>query len=270
MHSGPIIRSTFRLPPAGTPAGDQRRDEFVHSLLGLALDTRYLWLPKTGDTTTNTSMDRNARTTTYAASVAALTVPRGSGLGLTFDASAPVATTPDTANLSFEADVAFSLYAWLSVDATASLKEIISKQDYTTGAAKREWRWYIDSDEKVNVQLWDQSANARIGRGYATALDIDTDQFLVATYDGTTNESGITLYRNGIQIDDASAGGGSYTAMEDLAGLVRIGATEGTDGNADTVFDGVLYCVGVVAEELTINKIWAMKAAGNAFFDLAL
>ena len=266
--------SPRRHVPAGTPLGDQKRDEFIATLLNIGGDVRHLWLPATGDITSNTGTDRNARATTYGATVASLRKMQGSGWGLTFDASAPVATVPDAANLSFGdtlIDQPFSVFAWLTITASAAIKEVLTKYDLTTGATGLEYRFFVDADEKLNFVVYDDSAVASIGRLYNTALASDgTVLFVAGTYNGTGAIPGIRLYSAAAVVDDTNVSAGTYVAMENKAGLLRLGAQESAAGAAGLIYNGNLYCVGLVAKALSVDELWAMKAAGNAFFDLAL
>lgn len=132
----------------------------------------------------------------------------------------------DHANLSFgngATDKAFSIVTRIS-PAEATTFPVIGKGVYNTSG---EWRLLIDSNDKINFQLFDESvANCYIGRKYNTALTgyEGKDLEIVATYDGSGASSGIKIYIGGNRVDDADADNvpGSYVAMENLAADVHI------------------------------------------------
>src|SRR3990167_9855746 len=101
-----LVRSrSAYVPTPGTPEGDRVRDQFYHDLLAILGDTRLLWVPETGETTTSTDRSRNARTFTYSKSVAtfdtASPLRQGSGLYVHFDGTDEEADVPDNDDFSF-------------------------------------------------------------------------------------------------------------------------------------------------------------------------
>src|SRR3990167_8361400 len=129
LHDGPLIRSPWgRVALPGTSVGDQKRDEFIHDFLAIVGDCRLLWLPRNTETTTSTTVDRNARTITYDATIAARKSPLGSGVAVTFDGTDQEGDTPDTANLSFgdgAADLPFSVLALIKPTEAAAVQTIL-------------------------------------------------------------------------------------------------------------------------------------------------
>jgi len=264
-----------RLPRFRTREGIQEREKFRRTLLGIGGDVPLLWLPKSTDTTTTTTADRNARTLTYDGSIASRLGMLGSGPTVSFDGLANYGSVPDAANLSFGdgvTDSPFSIAAWFNQTASAGAKEILNKFDITTGNTKQEWRLVLDASEKLILQLVDDSASAYIGRTYNTALATGTPIFIVATYSGSKAASGIKLYAwDGTaagQVDDTDYSNGVYVAMENKAGLCYLGASRGAAALVN-YFLGSMGCVMLAAQEWGVDEIWELKVAGNAFFDLS-
>lgn len=139
----------------------------------------------------------------------------------------------DSADFSFgdgTNDSAFSIAAWVYVVNASTSQVILAKADGTTGAEVREWVLSIDYHEHLKFVLWDESANSYI---FATSGDSLSSgwHFVVATYDGGEDESGITIYVDNIEDTVNRWHSGTYTAMENLATKVVIGANEQADGN---------------------------------------
>jgi len=266
-----ITSTANKRPLAGTPAGDQLRQEFVYDLLSLLGDTRILWLPAVGDTTSTTEESRNARVFTYDATIASRINTLGSGIDVTFDGTDDEADSPDQADFSFgdgAVDQPFSIVALLNSDGIASGQEtVFCKHDETSGSELREWQIVLDGDENCFFYLWDESANARIGRRSSTGASGWTNYTL--TYDGSSSDVGISIYRNGAGQAEASDSSGTYVAMENSATVVQIGKQIGASAN-DEFFDGRLALIALCAKQLSHDEAWAIKELINGFFNLTL
>lgn len=266
-HSISPRPNPFGYSPPASIAGLAARQSFIHNFLSICPDTRALWVPKTGDTTTSTSVDRNARTITWDATIASRMSTLGSGLSLAFTAaSSQYGNIPDAANLSFgdgSTDSAFTIMALLKVNNTAALKQILSK--YTSGV--REYAFNIDSAEKVAFGIFDESANAELNRSFNTALATDTWMLLEAVYTGSGAIGGLSIRRNSVQVDDTTTTSGIYTAMENLTSAVKIGADSATPAD---FFDGSIAFVGLAAKAISADESWALKALVNSYHGLSL
>ena len=251
--------------PPGTAVGDQKFDEFVHDLHAICGDVRLLWLPKDSETTTSTDRSLNARVITYDASVATRYIVQGSGLTVSFNGTANEADPPDVPALSFgngAQDEPFSLVVLCKPDVTNVAQTLIAKEDSATA---EEWNLGLDANADLVLTLTDESATGTITGTFTTS--IGTDLILVsATYDGSRAASGIKLYTNGLARTTV-LGGASYTAMENTAALVHLGARYTTKAQ---FFDGNLGLALVAAKMLNPDEEWAIKTLVNAFFDLAL
>ena len=185
------------------------------------------------------------------------------------------ASVTDHAQLSYDDSGSnpFSIAAWAFVTATAGQQYILSKYDQTTGSEAREWRLLLDDVEKIRFTLFDESANA--------SAEIRTDDVLsggwhliVATYDSTGGETamdsgGAVIYIDNVVVDTTITYAGTYTAMENLGGLVYIGANENASGNADNQFADKLDNIMLFNKELSVADVAALWNSGNGTESLA-
>ncbi|MCX6743004.1 MAG: LamG domain-containing protein [Candidatus Parcubacteria bacterium] len=146
---------------------------------------------------------------------------------LTLDGTNQFVAVPDNDKLSFgngSNDAAFSLSAWIKMnDATNFI--IASKG---TGSSDDEFKLFTDANDKINLQLIDQSqTNTYLGRMYNTAITNYEGEWVnvIATYDGTKTSAGIKIYLNGLGIDDTDSENNalSYAGMENLTGTFNLG-----------------------------------------------
>ena len=132
-----------------------------------------------------------------------------------------------------------SIGAWINPDNVSGVKTILAKYDATTSSELREWFFFLNGD-KLTMNLWDESANAAIGRRDNTSPSMVAGQwqFVVVTYSGSAANSGIKVYRNGVQIDDGDDSTGSYTGMENLGTIVTLAHHTGASALPDGFFGG--------------------------------
>ena len=253
--------------------GDQVDQEFDAAVLELLGDARLLLrFDKSG--TTLTDVSRNARTLTWSEAVQGFDTPPaelGSGYRVAFNGTDEEGDIPDADGLSFgdgAYDSPLSIVALVNQTATAGIKTILSKYDLTTGSTKREWWLYLDASEKLTFELYDESAGAKVGRLYNTALAAGSDLFVAATYDGTGASTGIRLYSAGSRVDDTDSSNLSYTAMENTASLVRLGFSQGAAAAAN-FFKGSMQRVALTGKHLSQDDMWALKERCNGYFGLS-
>ncbi|MDP2662623.1 MAG: LamG-like jellyroll fold domain-containing protein [Dehalococcoidia bacterium] len=255
-----------QIPRPGSSAGDQLRDAFYHDLLALFGDTRLLWTPETGETTTSTDRSRNARVFTYDATVAARYSRLGSLWALNFDGTDDEADTPDADGLSFgdgAVDQPMSIVALVKPDVNDAAMSILAKQNSDSVA---EFRFNMTSSGHFLFQLNDADESNTIRGTFATALG--TDWILLSgTYDGSADSSGITLYKDGLGVLTARTGGGTYVAMENTAALVHLGARYTTK---EFFFDGSMAFVALVARQVNADEQWAIAKLCESYYGLSL
>ena len=106
-------------------------------------------------------------------------------------------------------------------------------------AGSREYAFGMGTSDTLFFVLYNGSSNyiAQVSTSTMTSYQ-GSWIHICATYDGSTNASGITLYVNGSVFNSSSLTGGTYTAPSGNAnGDVYIGrySTEYADGNIDEV-----------------------------------
>ena len=146
---------------------------------------------------------------------------------LTLDGTNQYFSALDNDKLSFgngSSDAAFSLSAWIKMNDTTNF--IIASKG--TGSSDDEYKFFTDANDKINLQLIDQSqTNSYLGRMFNTALTNYEGEWVnvIATYDGLKTSAGIKIYLNGLEIDDADSENNtsSYAGMENLTGTFNIG-----------------------------------------------
>ena len=231
----------------------------VYNIVTDPANIRGLWFwDRIGGETTLTDRGTLAHTMDLSAAISGLT-PDQTGFcqHATFTTSSWYDTV-DHADFSFgngATDSAFSIVS-LSNFTDATSCSIFSKYDLTTASTKQEYVFFTDSADKLNIGLYDNSSGGVISRKYNTALTADQGTFATyaSTYSGSALVTGLKLYRNAVQIDDTSATGGVYTAMEDLS--AKAGSYQTDAAGAKTRhFKGKQGILLVVAEELTATQI---------------
>lgn len=145
---------------------------------------------------------------------------------------------------------AFSVGMAVCLDDITSIT-LLGKYDATTAAEDREYHLYLDSNSYLCFDLFDESANANIGREYQVAISAQTWYIIIITYDSSCANTGIKIYLNGVQVDNAnSAPGGSYVAMENGASDLFVGGRTATGGAYGNALHGRIALPFMTAREL--------------------
>jgi len=130
----------------------------------------------------------------------------------------------DHANFTFgngTVDTPFSVGAWIRPNAIVS-NTIVAKYSATV----REWRFWIDADGKLDLELYDESADTTEIAASTAALTAGQWQWVVATYDGGETAPVVNLYVNAsLANDGTTAETGLYVAMEDTATPLTVGCS---------------------------------------------
>ena len=149
-------------------------------------------------------------------------------------------------------DSAFSVGA-LILPNDVSTVALLAKYDAT---AAEEWAFRINSAGKLQLELYDASANAsEIGLG-ATALSLGQWQHVVVTYDGVQTEPDVNFYVNGAQDggDGTTTETGSYVAMENTATPLLVGASDLTATPAEE-FHGRMALPFITGKALSAAEV---------------
>lgn len=150
-----------------------------------------------------------------------------------FDGVDEEADSPDNAYWSRVAG-AFTVGAWINVvDATSSV--ILSK--YDAAGDTREWVFWLDAADKLQLILYDENValNPTIDSEADTVLTQDTWVFAVATYDGSANASGISVFQDGLVVASTDTDDALFVNLEDLGGTLKLAHL---DASPASLFDG--------------------------------
>lgn len=147
-------------------------------------------------------------------------------------------------------DAPFSVGAWIRPNAIAS-NTIMAKYSTTV----REWRFWIDAAGKLDLELYDESADTTEIAISTAALTKGQWQFAVATYDGGETDPVVRLYINGTLVSDGTTTEtGAYVAMEDTATPLTIGCS-GVTATPVNEFHGRMALPFIAGKELSAAEV---------------
>jgi len=224
------------------------------------------------DTATESGYESGAgRTWTYSGGLATDKIFKGQTYVYSFDGTDSYLSTPDTADMSFDDSGAnpVSMGGWVQVT-DGGVQTIISKWDETTGSELREWMFLLASTEKLNILLYDESANVQCSSITDAALSLGWHH-VVVVYDstgGATAANGITFYVDGVAVASTPTNNGSYVAMENTASLPFVGAITGTSGSNNYEFAGDMGRLFVTPEELSAATVWKLYEKTRGFYNV--
>ena len=159
----------------------------------------------------------------------------------------------DHANYTFgngTVDSAFSVGAWIRPNAIAS-NTIMAKYSATV----REWRFWIDASGKLDLELYDESADGTEIAASTAALTAGQWVHVVATYDGGETAPVVNLYVDGALANDGTtAETGAYTAMEDTATPLTVGCS-GVTATPVNEFHGRIALPFITGKALTQAEV---------------
>ena len=154
------------------------------------------------------------------------TVAPYSKYALAFDGTNDYIDCGDSDSFSFgngTTDSSFSISAWVNmIDAT---NFITIAKDANSG---REYVIRTLSDDKLYFYLLDNINGGYIGRISSGTVTSNQGTWIhtLYTYNGNSTSSGIKIYLNGSQVDNANYEGGSYTAMSNTSTNLNVGRQE--------------------------------------------
>ena len=147
--------------------------------------------------------------------------------GVNLNGSSQYISVPNAPSISFgngATDSPFSVSAWIKMDDAKSFRAV---QKYDN--SNREWLLGTANDSKLYFYLVDSSLgdpNGHIARYYNTALTSRTGEWINITGVYTAESGGesavndISVYLNGVRVDDATSNGaGTYVAIGSVAPL---------------------------------------------------
>lgn len=138
---------------------------------------------------------------------------------------------------------------------------IISKRD--DGANAMEWWVEIaaGSPSAMTFECYDQSVPAYINV-VSNVIDwnsppTDGWNIMVATYDGSGVESGLTIYLNGTDVSNTHNINGAYVAMENLTSNVGLGC-KFNSGTVDSLITADTTWFAITGKELDAGEVWSV------------
>lgn len=248
------------------------RAQFASDLMGItgAANTRLLITPNKSNTTTTIDLSPNGYTCTWAASIASQLSQLGLGENQSYNGTTQFGSVPDAANLSFgngTVDSPFTVITFANITSVAAQRTLLGKY----GGSNREYRLYLFTDQKLYLDLFDESAGANPYRGSNGTVTISAMTMYGATYAGTggaTAANGIALYINGALIASTANNAASYVAMENLGSTVGIGSDSG--GSAASPVLGSVPLSVLIGAEMSAAQMLSIKNLFNDYFGLAL
>lgn len=200
----------------------------------------------------------NGRVWTYSGGLATDKIFKGQTYVYSFDGTDSYLSTPDTDDMSFgdgSNDSDFSIGGWIEVVATTGAQRIIHKGGGS--AATREYSFYIDSSEKLNLLFSDSSETASAYRTTDAALSVGW-HYVTAVYDnaggtGATVANGITIYVDGVAVASTPTNAVGYVAMENLNQAITIGSIVAGGGD---FFAGDMGRLFVHPAALSAAEVW--------------
>lgn len=153
---------------------------------------------------------------------------------------------------------------------TAAVQSIMGQWDISTGAEARTFKLIVDAAEKIQLLTYDESANIETSyiSDAAVAVGYHVIHVMYPGSGGATNHNATIIYVDGVAVAGTAANDGSYVGMEDLAGLLWIGATESTGGVAELFFAGNMGFLFFTADQFSADEVWDSFLTLRAFYNL--
>ena len=126
---------------------------------------------------------------------------------------------------------------------------LISKMTNTT-SGNNEYAIRFPGSGKLEFILTDDQSANRIQTQVITDLVVGTEYEILATYDGSGSENGLTIYVNDIEVSQTRSEVGTYVAMHATATPVEIGSYIRNHASA-TYHDGKIWDVRIYDSEIT-------------------
>lgn len=149
-------------------------------------------------------------------------------------------------------DSPFSVGAFILPNAIAT-NVIMGK--YDSAGNKEEWRFFIDSNGKLSLELHDASASATEIAVSDAALSLGQGITAIATYDGGETAPVAKLYVDGALVNDgATTESGSYVAMENTTAPLTV-ACSGVTATPVAEFHGRIALPFITGKALTAAEV---------------
>lgn len=174
----------------------------------------------------------------------------------------------DHASYSFgngTVDTPFAVGAWIQPNALAT-NVIVGK--YDSAGNLEEWRFFIDANGKLSLELHDASASATEIAISDNALTIGQWVHVVASYDGGEAAPVVNLYVNGALVNDGTTvETGAYVAMENTAAPLTVGCS-GVTATPVAEFHGRIALPFLTGKLLTAAEVLALHEYGSVLLGM--
>lgn len=187
------------------------------------------------------------------------------GIGNVADFTAGVTskiTVADAANLSFgnsTTDSEFSLLCRVKLSATSGVIQFIRKG---AAATLREYVFRYDTG-KLQLRLFDQSSGGYIEATFTISLSTATWYEFAGTYNGSSSQSGIELYKDGALLAATKTLSGSYTAMENQSDPLVFGNISDNTTQALNGFEDEAVIFNKKLTALEVYEIYLKHQSGQ-------
>lgn len=123
-----------------------------------------------------------------------------------------------------------SVGAWIKMTSATNFT-IACK--YNAGATTREWLFYSNASDKLQITIYDETNDKHITRIYNTAVTGYQGIWIhvAGTYNGGTADTDLKIYIYGANVDDTSSGEAPFVSCRDTAAPVDVGLCEGVYSN---------------------------------------
>ena len=193
------------------------------------------------------------------------TVTPGDGIDCGNGSQGWGATIADSDGLTFVnslGDVPFGIFLWHYNSGLSSGQQLFAKRQ-TAGSPNVEWNLVHEAGGVINMTLFDDASNQRIGAKSASGISNGNSwNFYGSTYNGNGAYTDITLYHNGEAV--ATAGNnnaGSYAGMSNTGSTVQIGYYGANPTAIPTVgkLDGIVIVKGIEPDSDTIKALFESR-----------
>ncbi|MFA5396234.1 MAG: LamG-like jellyroll fold domain-containing protein [Methanogenium sp.] len=165
------------------------------------------------------------------------------------------ATVANHADINFERTSPFSISTWVNLETTSTLHPIFSKG----GGVAKGYTLYISISGFIYFSLVSTTGTNVLSIHSSGALNASTLYHIVATYDGSSDVSGVTLYVNGVEFAKSATYTNTLTASITNTSTAYIGKL------STSYFDGIEDELRIYNKELTADEVKALylNPSGN-------
>ena len=259
----------------GDLINNQMVSKATFDILGLMTDPRCLYM-QNKDPGAGTLYDESGQghDGTYQGSMTTGDrVERGMGWAIDFDGTDDYVNLGDDDDLSVgngANDEAVTWFGAVEVIDVATNQNIIAKYDNTSSSELREWRVYLNTDEKLLIVQYDESANVAVYSATDNPISVGWHTYVITSPGdgGATAMNNVKLYIDGAIVASTPSNNASYVAMENLASPCWIGANEGSGGVPESLMTGDNALIGMDGSEWSAYDVHRFHELAKGLYGL--